>query len=269
MTAFAQHFTYEFRTGVRSATLMFMNYLFPLGLYLMLGFIMPELNEPFREAIIPAMITVSVLAATLLGIPDQLVNAREKGIFRSFKINGVPAISIVSIPALATVLHLCLVSILITISAPVLFDATSPTNLLGLALVFAATGCACAGLGVLIGVVAPDTRATVLLSQAFFLPSMLIGGVMVPYNALPDGPRMVSRLLPATHAMNAFNGLAMDVGADFSPWGSVLVLVTGGILAFALALFLFSWDRHNTTRRAHPLLALLALAPYIVSLILS
>ena len=268
MTAFAQHFAYEFRTGVRSATLMFMNYLFPLGLYLMLGFIMPELNEPFREVIIPAMITVSVMAATLLGIPDQLVNAREKGIFRSYKINGVPAISIMSIPALATVLHLCVVAILITVSAPILFDATSPTNLLGLVLVFAATGCACSGLGVLIGVVAPDTRATVLLSQAFFLPSMLIGGVMIPYNTLPDGAKMVSRLLPATHAMNAFNGLAMDVGADFSPWGSVLVLVTGGILAFALSLYLFSWDRHNTTRRAHPLLALLALVPYVTSFVL-
>ena len=56
MTAFAQHFAFEFRTGVRSATLMFMNYLFPLGLYLMLGFIMPGLNEAFLETMIPAMI---------------------------------------------------------------------------------------------------------------------------------------------------------------------------------------------------------------------
>jgi ABC-type multidrug transport system permease subunit len=97
---------------------------------------------------------------------------------------------------------------------------------------------------------------------------MLIGGVMIPYNTLPDGAKMVSRLLPATHAMNAFNGLAMDVGADFSPWGSVLVLVTGGIVAFALSIYLFSWDRHNTTRRAHPLLALLALVPYVTSFVL-
>lgn len=214
---------------------------------------------------IPAMITVAILAAALLGIPDQLVNAREKGIFRSFKINGIPAASIVSIPALATSLHLCVVAVLITVSAPTLFDATPPADFLGLALVFVVTACACAGLGVLIGVVAPDTRATVLLSQVFFLPSMLIGGVMIPYSTLPEGAQMLSRLLPATQAMNAFNALAMDAGADFSPWGSVLVLLTGGILAFALAIFLFSWDRHNTTRRAHPLLALVALAPYVAS----
>lgn len=265
MTAFAQHFAFEFRTGVRSATLMFMNYLFPLGLYLMLGFIMPGLNEAFLESMIPAMVTVAVMAAALLGIPDQLVNAREKGIFRSFKINGIPAASIVSNPALATTLHLFVVAVLITVSAPLLFDANPPSNLAGLALVFVVTACACAGLGVLIGVVAPDTRATVLLSQVFFLPSMLIGGVMIPYSSLPDGAQMVSRLLPATHAMNAFNALAMDAGADFAPWGSVLVLLTGGIVAFVLAIYLFSWDRHNTARRAHPLLALVALVPYVAS----
>jgi ABC-2 type transport system permease protein len=235
----------------------------------MLGFIMPELNEPFREALIPAMVTVSVVAAALLGIPDQLVNAREKGIFRSFKINGVPAASIVAIPAVATVLHLCVVAAIITVSAPILFNATSPADVFGLVLVFAVTASACAGLGALIGVIAPDTRATVLLSQAIFLPSMLIGGVMIPYNALPEGAKMVSRLLPATHAMNAFNGLAMDAGADFSPWGSVVVLLVAGATAFSLAIFLFSWDRHNTARRAHPLLAVLALLPYVASFALS
>ena len=78
MTAFAQHFAFEFRTGVRSATLMFMNYLFPLGLYLMLGFIMPGLNEAFLENMIPAMITVAVMAAALLGITRATLYAKVK-----------------------------------------------------------------------------------------------------------------------------------------------------------------------------------------------
>ena len=31
------------------------------------------------------------------------------------------------------------------------------------------------------------------------------------------------------------------------------------LLAFGLALYLFSWDSHNTARRGHPVLGLLAL----------
>ena len=99
MNAFINHFAFEFRTGIRNKTLLLMNYLFPLGFYLMMGFIMVEINPLFQEDIIPAMVVFAILAATLLGIPDPLVNARENGIFRSYKINGVPSLSILVISA--------------------------------------------------------------------------------------------------------------------------------------------------------------------------
>jgi ABC-type multidrug transport system permease subunit len=48
----------------------------------------------------------------------------------------------------------------------------------------------------------------------------------------------ISQLLPATQAMNAFRGLAMGQEADFAPWGSVILLLLSGLLAFGLALYL-------------------------------
>ena len=73
---------------------------------------------------------------------------------------------------------------------------------------------------------------------------------------------MVAQLLPATHAMNAFNGLAMGATADFNPWASVIMLSLSGLIAFGLALYLFSWDSKNSKRRGHPALALLAFNTY-------
>ena len=262
MNAFVHHFSFEFRTGVRNRQLLMLNYLFPLGFYLLMGFIMPGINPPFRQVIIPAMVVFGTLSATLLGIPDPLVNARENGIFRSYKINGVPSISILVIPAMTTILHLLIVTVLITATAPLLFDAPPPVNWLNYVIVCVAIAAACAGISVLIGVASPNTRTTVLWSQIVFVPSMLLGGLMLPYNVLPAIAGKFAQLLPATHAMNAFAGLAMGSVADWSPWGSVTVLLTGGLLSFALAVYLFSWDSRNTTRRGHPLLALLALLPY-------
>ena len=268
MNAFLHHFTFEFRTGIRNKQLLLMNYLFPLGFYLMMGFIMAEINPPFRDVIVPAMVVFTILAATLLGIPDPLVNARENGIFRSYKINGVPAISILVIPALTTILHLLIVTIIITATAPVLFHAPLPVNWLNFALIVIGMAAACAGLSVLIGVVSPSSRMTVLWSQLVFVPSMLLGGMMVPYSMLPAAAGKFAQLLPATQAMNAFNGLAMGQAAAFSAWGSVIMLFVSGILAFGLALFLFRWDSRNTPRRGHPLLALLVLLPYALGIFL-
>jgi ABC-2 type transport system permease protein len=268
MKAFLHHFFYEFRTGIRNKTLLLMNYLLPLGFYLLMGFIMPAINPPFRETIIPAMVVFGILAATLLGIPDPLVNARENGIFRSFKINGVPSFSILVIPALTTILHLVIVASIITFTAPLLFDAPLPLHWLNYILVFLALTFACSGLGVLIGVVSPSSRMTVLWSQLFYIPSMLLGGLMLPYDLLPDMAGKFAQLLPATHAMNALNGLAMGKTAAFSPWGSVFTLLISAILAFVLAVYLFSWDRRNAGRRGHPLMALLFLLPYIIGIFL-
>lgn len=268
MNAFIHHFAFEFRAGVRNKQLLLMNYLFPLGFYLMMGFVMPAINPPFKGNIIPAMVVFSILAATLLGIPDPLVNARENGVFRSYKINSIPSSSILIIPALTTMLHLVLVAVIITVSAPVLFGAPSPVNWHGFILTFAAMAIACAGLSVLIGVVSPNSRMTVLWSQVIFVPSMLLGGMMVPYSLLPTIAGKFAQLLPATQAMNAFNGLAMGQDAVYSPLGSVSMLLASGVMAFGLAVYLFSWDSRNTSRRGHPLLALLALLPFVLGIIL-
>ena len=110
---------------------------------------------------------------------------------------------------------------------------------------------------------------TVLWSQLIFTPSMLLGGMMVPYSLLPEVARKIAQLLPSTQGMNAFNALAMGGSADFSPWGSLLTLFSGGTLAIVMAVFLFSWDSHNSTRRGHPVLGLIALVPYLVQILLT
>ena len=267
MNAFAVHLSFEFRTGIRNRTLLLMNYLFPLGFFLMMGFIMPDLNPSFLPLMIPAMVVFAVLAATLLGLPEPLVNAREAGVFRSYKINGVPSPSILAIPAITTALHLVIVAAIITASAAMLFDAPLPVNWAAFVLTFTAIAVASGGISVLIGVISADSRIQVLWSQLIFLPSMLLGGMMIPYADLPDAAGTFARLLPATHAMNAFNALAMGGVADFDPWGSVISLLASGILGFGLAVYLFTWDSHNTERRGHPALALLALVPFAVMML--
>lgn len=128
------------------------------------------------------------------------------------------------------------------------------------------TACACAGLSVLIGVISSSSRMTVLWSQLVFIPSMILGGMMVPFSMLPGAISKIALLLPATHAMNAFRGLAQNLTADFNPIGSLIILLASGVFAFGLAIYLFNWDRRNAAQPGHPLMALLVLLPYIMGI---
>ena len=267
MTAFFYHFMYDFRIGLRDKSLLLLNYLFPLGFYLLMGFLMTGLNPTFAPTMIPGMILVAVMACTMLGLPNPVVESREAGIFRSFRINGVPALSIVTIPVLTSFAHVLLVSIIITATAGPLFKAGIPTNWGWFVMILLLTIFNFASLGMLIGVVSASARSIVLFSQLIFLPSMILGGLMIPSSMLPPALFRVSLLLPTVHSMNAWTSLAFDMTPVFDPRWSLLILLSSGVIAYGLAIYLFNWDNKNRRKGRNPLLALITWIPYILGAI--
>lgn len=259
MKAFFRHFAFEFKTGLRNPSLLLMHYLFPLAFFALMGAMMTKINPFFTETMVPAMAIFATLASAVLGLPDPLVEAREAGVYRSYRINGIPALSILGIPVLTTAFHVLIAAAVITASGPPLFKGFYPTNWGAYALLTILIAFSFSAIGALIGVIAGNSRTTVLLSQLVFLPSMLLSGLMVPLKILPSTFRPIAALLPATHAMQAYIGLAYGKETMIDPTASVAILLSGGILCFGLAIYLFNWDNRNRARRGHPALALLAL----------
>lgn len=264
MSAFVHHFAFEFRTGLRNPSQLLMNYLFPLGFYVLMGLIMTRINPLFSQTLIPAMAIFAAMSSALLGQPGTLVEAREAGIFRSYKINNVPALSILTIPVVTTAFQVLVVTAIITVTGP-LFNGALPANWGGFVLVSVVMAFSFSTIGALIGVVSSDSRTTVLLSQVLFVPAVILGGLMMPLDILPPSVLPISALLPATHAMQAYQGLALGQETVFDPVVSLLILSASGLLAFVLSVYLFSWDNRNLSRRGHPALAALALAPFLVA----
>ena len=267
MTALVNHFAFEFKTGLRDTNLLMMNYLFPLAFYAMMGLVMTQINPLFADTMIPAMVLFAAMASTLLGLPGPLVESREAGIYRSYRIYGVPAAAILLMPTLTTAFHVLIVGAIIAVTGKPFFGGVAPANWGAFILITLVSVLSFTGLGSLIGVVAGDSRAVVLFSQLIFLPSMLLGGLMMPLSILPDSVRPVSLLMPASHAMQAYLGFAYGAATVVDPLMSVVVLAASGLVAFGLAIYLFNWDSRNSARRGHPLMALLALVPYVVAVI--
>jgi len=264
VTALWNHFLLEFRTGLRNTVLLFLNYLLPLGFYAMMGMVMIQLNPLFRGMMIQAMTMFAILSGMLLGLPGPLVEAREAGIYRNYRVHGIPAAAVLSLPALSTMVHVLAAAAIITATAPYLFQAPPPVNWAGFVFVSLLTSLTYAGLGVLVAVISSSSRVTIFWSQLLYLPTMLIGGVMFPSELLPESLRRAGLLLPSTYAMEGYRALAWNQAGAGGAAVPLLILLAGGILAFSLAAYLFVWDNRNATRRGHPALAALALLPYVL-----
>ncbi len=267
MTALTNHFLFEFKTGLRNPGSMMVIYLLPIGFYAAMGFVMVAINPGYAEILIPSMIIFANMSGSILGQPNGIVEAREAGIFRSYKINGIPAVSILSIPALSIVIHGLITSTIISVTAGPLFKAAEPVNWLAMALITLLTAFTFGTLGMLIGVISSSSRTVVLWSQLIYLPSILVGGMMIPLELLPETVQKFSGLFPSSYAMEAFNSFGFHRETTIDPWISVIVLLTSGFFALALAIYLFNWDSRNETRRASPLLGLLILVPYLLAIL--
>ena len=262
MKAIINHMGFEFKSIIRDKTLLLMNYLFPLAFYFMMQAIMPSINKEFSEYMIPGMTVFAVMVSTLLGMPNPIAASKEKGIYRSYKIYGVPLKSVLLVPVVTTMVHITIVSIIILVTSTGCFGSTFPKQFLNFCLVYFVSLFAFAGLGTLIGVCSPNNRVTVLLAQVIFIPSMLIGGVMMPTEMLMQ---KISKILPTTHCMNALGAVAFNRKPAYSISSSIIVLLLGGILSFALAAYLFTWDS-KSDKPIENLIGFAALLPYIISI---
>jgi hypothetical protein len=68
--------------------------------------------------------------------------------------------------------------------------------------------------------------------------------------------------------MAIYQGMAQDLVVNGQVILSLLVLITGGLLAFFLSVYLFSWDSDNAARRTRTVLATLVSLPFIVGMVM-
>ena len=65
---------------------------------------------------------------------------------------------------------------------------------------------------------------------ALVFPQVLLGGILVPTDQMPNGLDTIAQWLPLTHAVNAFHSVATEADATADVWGQV-----GIVVAFAAA----------------------------------
>jgi ABC-2 type transport system permease protein len=265
MRAFANHLAYDFRSALRDRGRLLLFHLFPLAYFALCGSFMTAVNPFFRQAMLPGMVLFAVMSAALLAAPSALVQARENGVFRSYRINGVPSASILSVPVVGAALHVAVVSLAISLAGAFVFGGRTPASAAGFAAAALLSYAAYAALGVLIGVAAGKDASAILVSQLIFVPSIMLGGLMVPARMMPEGLQRIALVLPSTHCMRAFAGLGGMNGGAAIPWASLLVLGSSAVLSFGLALALFEWDSRANRPSRKALAAILGIVPYAVA----
>ncbi len=232
MSAFWYGLQLQCRLDIRSKSLLITCYLVPLLFFVFVGSIFIALDPQAKQTLIPHMTVMGVSMGALIGVPPTLAEIYGSDIKGMYRANGVPLWMGLVNTVLSALVHLLVMSTLLCGMAVLLFNAPLPDRPLtyvgGLVLLVAVS----LALGSVLGLAIQDQAKLTMLSQLFFLPSILLSGILFPLELLPKALQQAGMVFPA------FWGGRLLTGVASWPQGALplLALFGGFVLCCAILL---------------------------------
>lgn len=232
MNAFVYGLFLQWKLDIRSKTLFITCYGIPLIFFLLMGGIFTSVMPEMRHTLIPAMIVLGVSMGALIGLPPSLSETCRNSVKKVFRANGVSLFLPLAALFLSSFLHLMILSILILWLAPVLFDAVPPADLLPFFAALAVYTAVSLSIGCALGLTVQNQAKLTMLSQLFFLPSIMLSGIMFPAEFLPAFLKKAGLLFPASWGYS----LMLNQGFSFQNLWPLLLIGTAAVLLGSLML---------------------------------
>ena len=227
MNRFLYGVALQWKLDIRSKSLLVTCYIVPLIFFLLMGGIFTSVMPEMGSTLIQSMIVMSVSMGAFIGLPPSLIETYGSDIKRVYKANGVPIYLGLVTMFLSAFVHLMITSVLIVLLAPVLFEASLPTQLPFFFFALAIYIIVSLSIGSILGLVVKNQAKLTMIAQLVFLPSIMLSGIMFPIDLLPDFLEIIGRVFPASWGYR----LMLDNGFCFENlWYLLLIFFTAVIV---------------------------------------
>jgi ABC-2 type transport system permease protein len=193
---------------------------------------------------VPAILTLSIIAATLVSLAFRLTQARETGLLK--RVRGTPlppSVFIAGRLGNSLVISVIMV-VLISLIGHFVYDVEIPTGTLPALLLAVAVGAAAFScLGFALAAFIPNEDAAPAITNAIVFPIYFLSGIFVPENEIPDGVLNVADAFPVRALFEAIFK-AYDPGTSGSgiAFGDLAVVAAWGLAGLIAALIWFRWE---------------------------
>lgn len=227
MNAFLYGVALQCRLDIRSKSLLITCYAVPLLFFAVMGGIFTSVMPDAKSTLIQSMTIMGVSMGALIGLPPSLVEIYGGDMKKVYRANGVPLYLGVVSEFLSGFVHLMIMSTIIYITAPLAFDAVLPTNPLFYFAALSLFVITSLSVGSALGLFVKNQAKLTMISQVFFLPSIMLSGTMFPASMLPKVLEVPGKLFPATWGFRLMNeaGFCFD-----NAWPLLLIFAAACVL---------------------------------------
>ena len=129
MKAFLYGVFLQWKLDLRSRTLLIACYIVPLAFFVVMGGVFTSILPDARQTLVQSMTIFGATMGALIGLPPTLVEIYGGDICKVYRVNGVPSWLGLVLCNLSAFIHLLIMSAVLYVAAPAIFNAALPANL--------------------------------------------------------------------------------------------------------------------------------------------
>jgi ABC-2 type transport system permease protein len=243
-------FRYDQKAFWRNPASVFFTVMFPVVLLLIFGAVfggksvdVDGVSIKTTTYYVPAIITLSVISATMQSLAMSLVIAREDGRLKRSRGTPLPPWVFIAGRIGNSIVVALMMLILIAAIGRILFSVPIPWGQLPQILVVLVIGAACfCCLGIALTAAIPSQDAAAPIVNALLLPLYFLSGIFIPDDELSSGVISFANHFPVRDFFEAFfKAYIPGASGPSLDWGNLAVVAIWGVAGLALAIRFFRW----------------------------
>jgi ABC-2 type transport system permease protein len=248
MSLVLHQFRYDQKAFWRNPASVFFTVMFPVIVFVILAVVFNGETVNVRGGVeattyyVPAIMTLSIISATMQTLAMTLVIAREDGRLKRGRGTPMPAwVFIAGRVGNSVVVALLMMATLAAIGG-ILYGVDVPWDRLPailLTLVVGAAAFCCLGVALTAAIPSQDAAAPIV--NALLLPLYFLSGVFIPEDQLPNGVIHFADVFPVRHFFDAFFDAYVPAGGGAVSWDNLAVVALWGVAGLLLAIRFFRW----------------------------
>lgn len=244
----AHQFRYDQKAFWRNPASVFFTVMFPVIVFLILAVVFNGETVDVRGGVeattyyVPAIMSLSIISATMQTLAMTLVIAREDGRLKRGRGTPMPPWVFIAGRVGNSIVVALMMLVLLAAIGGVLYGVSVPWDRLPailLALVVGAASFCCLGIALTAAIPSQDAAAAIV--NALLLPLYFLSGVFIPEDQLPNGVITFADLFPVRHFFDAFFDAYVPAGGPAVSWDNLAVVAAWGIAGLLLAIRFFRW----------------------------
>ncbi|WP_273327993.1 ABC transporter permease [Vallitalea guaymasensis] len=237
----------ELKLSLRGMDMFIFAICMPLVVLIILGIIYG--NKPafdgaeftFLEQSFGALITISICAGGVMGLPLVVSDYRSKKILKRFQVTPISPTMILLVQVVIYTLYSITSLLLVYLAATIFFDFKFNGSWLHFFIGYILVMLSMFSIGMMVGGIAPNVKSASIIASILYFPMLIFSGATLPYEVMPEALQKVSDILPLTQGIKILKSTSLGLSTDTTIL-PIIIMVIIAVICIAISIRLFKWE---------------------------